>query len=146
MSISGDKRFYFIIISIFIGIFLFAKCSFQDRKVDQETVEYSQFAGSAACSQCHKNIFEKHLQTEHFLSSGLPTNNNIKGNFVEGTNDYHFTDMSSVMMERRRDSLFQVEYIMKQEKQKSSIDIVVGSGRKGQSFLSWKNNSLIQLP
>jgi len=143
---SRNRRLYIIISTIFIAIFLLMKCSSPDKKINKETVQYPQFAGSATCLNCHKEIYDKHIQTEHFLSSGPSVRENIKGSFDEGKNEYHFTALSSVKMEKSGDSLFQTEYVMGNEKQRSLIDIVVGSGRKGQSFLSWKNNSLVQLP
>ena len=146
MIIKGNKRFFLIISSVFILIFLLIRCGQSDKKGNNEPARYSQFAGSASCMQCHKDIYEKHLMTEHFLSSAPAKVGNIKGSFEKGKNEYHFTAVSSVLMERKGDSLLQTEYVMGNEKQKRKIDIVVGSGRKGQSFLSWKHNSLIQLP
>jgi len=146
MIISGNRRFLVIISSILSGVLLLVKCSFSDKKSSGNTIQYSQFAGSTTCLKCHKDIYEKHLQTEHFLSSSIASIDMIKGSFEKNRNEYFFTPLSSVAMEKRGDSLYQVEYINGIEKQKGSIDIVVGSGRKGQSFLSWKNNSLVQLP
>ena len=146
MHISGNKGLLLVISSIFTGCFFLAKCNSSDKiKIDGQS-QFSEFAGSAACSSCHKDIFEKHLQTGHFLSSAPATAELVKGSFENGRNEYHFTGLSSVKMEKRNDSLFQAEYVMGNEKQKGKIDIVVGSGKKGQSFLSWKYNSLVQLP
>ena len=143
--ISGNNRFYIILFSIFLMIFLLMKCSSPDKKIN-EPVQFAEFAGSAACLTCHKDIYEKHLQTEHFLSSKASGSEYIMGSFDEGKNQYHYSPLSSVKMEKQQDSLFQTEYVMGNPMQKHMIDIVVGSGRKGQSFLSWKRNSLVQLP
>jgi hypothetical protein len=146
MHISGNRGLLFVISSIFTGCFFLAKCNSSDKvKIDSPS-QYSEFAGSATCSSCHKDIFEKHLQTGHFLSSAVATAGLVKGSFTNGRNEYHFTGLSGVKMEKRNDSLFQVEYVMGNEKQKGKMDIVVGSGKKGQSFLSWKKHSLVQLP
>lgn len=144
--ISGNKRFYIILFSIFLMIFLLMKCTSPDNNIKDGPVQYAAFAGSASCVTCHKDIYEKHLQTEHFLSSKSSGIENIKGSFDEGKNEYHYSAVSSVKMERQNDSLFQTEYVMGERVKKHLIDMVVGSGRKGQSFLSWKNNSLVQLP
>ena len=146
MLISGNRGVFIVITLILTGCFLLAKCNSSDKKEIDSQLQNSAFAGSASCSACHKDIFEKNLQTGHHLSSAPATDDIVKGSFANDSNDYQFTGLSSVQMERRNDSLFQVEYVMGKEKQKGKIEIVVGSGKKGQSFLSWKNNSLVQLP
>ncbi len=128
------------------GCFFLTRCTTSEKKESSGLLQYSEFAGSAACAKCHKDIFEKHSQTGHFLSSVNATQGLIKGSFQAGKNEYHFSPISSVKMEKRNDSLLQVEYIMGQQKEDGKIDIVVGSGKKGQSFLSWKHSSLVQLP
>lgn len=144
--ISGNKRFCIILFTTFLMIFLLMKCSSPDKKINNEPVQFASFAGSSTCITCHKNIYDKHVQTEHFLSSKPASIEYVNGNFDEGKNEYHYSALTSVKMEKLHDSLFQTEYQMGDQVQKHLIDIVVGSGRKGQSFLSWKNNSLVQLP
>lgn len=49
-------------------------------------------------------------------------------------------------MEKNDTGFYQVEYNGGKEARKEKFDIVVGSGRKGQSYLSWVNSKLVQLP
>jgi hypothetical protein len=49
-------------------------------------------------------------------------------------------------MEKRGDSLYQVEYIDGRELRNHVFDIVIGSGTKGQSFLYWGDHKLFQHP
>lgn len=49
-------------------------------------------------------------------------------------------------MEKRDSGFYQVAYNNRREVRKEKFDIVVGSGRKGQSYLSWIGNKLVQLP
>ena len=49
-------------------------------------------------------------------------------------------------MEKRADGFYQVGYIDGVEKKSQRFDMVIGSGTKGQSFASWNNNHLVQLP
>ncbi|MFZ1528776.1 MAG: multiheme c-type cytochrome [Ferruginibacter sp.] len=107
---------------------------------------FEDFAGAGSCISCHKTIYEKHLATGHFHSSEPSAEKNIAGSFLKDKNRFAFSPLSYVAMEKRMDSFFQVEYVMGQEKRKSRFDITVGSAKKGQSYLSWKNNSLIQMP
>ena len=49
-------------------------------------------------------------------------------------------------MSRKGDSLFQTGYVNNEEILKEPIDIVIGSGKKGQTFLYWYHNKLFELP
>ena len=49
-------------------------------------------------------------------------------------------------MEKRDSGFFQVGYKNGVAIKSEKFDIVVGSGRKGQSYLSWIHNHLVQLP
>jgi hypothetical protein len=107
---------------------------------------FSQFAGSASCASCHKDIYEKHLHTEHHLTSAPADQNNIAGSFEPGKNTFAFNPVTYVAMEKRDSGLFQVEYTGNKETRKGRFDIVVGSARKGQSYLAWMKSRLVQLP
>ena len=63
-----------------------------------------------------------------------------------GSNAYAFDERVAVKMEKRADGYYQVEYGDGKEKKAKRMDIVVGSGTMGQSFLTWQNNHLFQLP
>src|SRR5688572_27044501 len=117
MFISGNRGLFIVISLIFTCSFFLARCNSSDKKEIDSEASYSAFAGSAACSTCHKDIFEKHLQTGHFLSSAPATAELVNGSFENGRNEYHFTGLASVRTEKRSDSLFQVEYVMGKEKQ-----------------------------
>lgn len=105
-----------------------------------------EFAGSKTCSTCHQDIYEKHSKTAHFLTSQLASENSIKGSFESGKNSFAFNNSVHVDMEKRNDGYYQVEYYKDSEKKKRRMDIVIGSGTMGQSFLNWRNDHLFQLP
>lgn len=104
------------------------------------------FAGSATCANCHKEIFESHLRTAHFLTSQPAGETYVKGSFRTGENTFILNERVHVTMEKRNDSFYQVAYLDGVEKQANSIDIVIGSGTKGQTYLDWTGNQLFQLP
>lgn len=109
-------------------------------------LEYEAFAGSASCMSCHKEIYESHLNTAHYLSSAIASKETVKGSFEKGANTFQFRNGSLVSMEKRGDSLYQVEYIDGRERRNHVFDVVIGSGTKGQSFLYWGGNKLYQHP
>jgi hypothetical protein len=126
------------------GMFLLSRCVSDDDK--KQDVSFSDFAGSQTCAHCHKDIYSKHMLTEHHLSSMPASENNILGSFKEGLNVFYYSPVTKVQMEKRDSGLYQVKYEMGQETKAKRFDITVGSGRKGQSYLSWIRNSLIQMP
>ena len=104
------------------------------------------FAGSASCASCHKEIYKSHLQTAHYLDSRPASKESIKGSFAKGKNNFVYNRFTKVLLEKKEDKFFQVALINEIEYQREPFDIVIGSGRKGQTYLYWKGNDLFQLP
>jgi nitrate/TMAO reductase-like tetraheme cytochrome c subunit len=131
-----------------IGVFVISKCS--DKKDDNPGVIINvlgeKFAGSASCVGCHKDIYEHHVKTAHYLTTRPATAEYIKGSFEPGKNAYFFNASVVVEMEKRNNGFYQVEYFRDQQKKAKRFDIVVGSGTMGQSFLYWSDHKLFQLP
>lgn len=144
-----NYRYSAITILIIISlVFLFTKCINND-KAEPGVIKNSKgqtFAGSSACANCHKNIYDTHLHTAHYLTSRPASRNFIKGSFEAGKNTFSYNARSVVSLEERDSSFYQVEYDFGAEKNARRIDIVVGSGTMGQSYLYWMKNQLFQLP
>jgi mono/diheme cytochrome c family protein len=51
-----------------------------------------------------------------------------------------------VLLEKKNNSFFQTAYINGVSLQSEPFDVVIGSGRKGQTYLYWKDDQLLQLP
>ena len=105
-----------------------------------------QFAGFETCKSCHKNIFESQSQTSHALSSRPGNTTSIKGSFHEGKNVFELNPQLKVIMEKTTEGLSEVGYINDQKVMRQPMDIVIGSGTKGQTYLYWYGNKLFQLP
>jgi hypothetical protein len=104
------------------------------------------FVGSQTCIECHKEIYETHLATAHFNTSATAAIDHIKGNFAEGHNKLNLSGVS-IKMSHEDNQFYQLSepYFGETGTKKDKIDIVVGSGVKGQSHLGWENNRLYQL-
>lgn len=113
---------------------------------NNEKKTFEDFAGAQKCASCHKDIFESHIKTAHFLTSKPGEEKWIKGDFEKGKNDYWYSPLIRLSMQRRDSGLYQVAYFKGEEKKAMRFDITIGSGAKGQSFLTWRNNHLFQLP
>ncbi len=146
-----------LVLSLILSTILFlTQCINNDNKsgkkngetVDsyEQKINFGQFAGSASCANCHNDIYEKHILTGHYLTSRAAFEEYIKGSFEKGKNTFPFHPGLYVEMEKRDSGLFQVAYSNDIEKVARRFDIVMGSGAKGQTFLSWQGNSLFQLP
>jgi hypothetical protein len=137
-----------VISIILLCILSLSRCISESNNTAKRTNEddFKKFAGSQSCANCHKDIYEKHLHTEHHLTSTLPTDKSILGSFEEGKNAFAFDGLNLIKMEKRDSGFYQVHYSNGNEIRKARFDIVVGSGRKGQSYLNWLDERLVQLP
>src|SRR5690349_1978249 len=136
----------FIVAIIVISVSGLTECIGNGENKRATDDQFKKFAGSAVCANCHKDIYEKHLLTEHHLTSAVVTEKNILGSFEAGSNLFAFDPVTAIKMEKRDSGYYQVEYKNGTEIRKEKFDIVIGSGRKGQSYLNWKNQRLVQLP
>lgn len=131
------------------ALFLFTKCmnnEVHDDEVSEATSPENEFAGSQVCANCHKEMYDKHLTTAHYLTSRPATDAYIKGNFDTGKNVFHYSDSVKVVMEQKDSIFYQVQYVNGVQKRKERFDIVVGSGTKGQTYLYWNAKKILQLP
>jgi hypothetical protein len=104
------------------------------------------FAGSASCAGCHKDIYFSHLKTAHYLTTRPPLKEFIRGSFEPGQNSFAYDSDRVVFMERTDSGFYQSAYYKGQKKITGRIDIVVGSGSKGQTYITRYKKELYQLP
>lgn len=98
------------------------------------------------CRNCHLEIYDSYVKTAHSIDSRPASAESIKGSFDNSNNSFHYNLFMHVDMIRENKKLVQSSRISGEEIQKASFDIVIGSGRKGQSYLYWNKNNLFQLP
>jgi hypothetical protein len=108
------------------------------------------YAGDEACRSCHADKAESYWSTAHHRTSRLPNKETILGSFVEGKNVLKTaTPELSFRMESRPDGFYQTSIWTSPSSfspHSERIDLVVGSGRVGQTYLYWKKDHLFQLP
>jgi len=145
------KRQYLIVVCILLLVYScsFLFFSFNTASSNNKTIvsqDTSSFAGSLSCMSCHKDIYESHIKTAHYHTSAIASEKSIKGSFKDGQNRFRYNKFMEVAMEKKADSFFQSAYINGTQYQSEQFGVVIGSGRKGQTFLYWKGNELFQLP
>jgi hypothetical protein len=80
------------------------------------------------------------------MTTSIASQSTIKGNFTSPGNEYFYRPEVKVVLEKRNSSYFQVAFQNDSEKRASRFDIVVGSGRKAQTYLYWDDSAIFQLP
>lgn len=130
------------------SLLLVSTCDLTDNQKNFTGVfHYSgeEFAGSQTCSGCHAEIAEAHAHTPHALTS-MATLQSVRGSFDSGENVLIINEKLKVVMHRTDSGLFQTGYVDNIKVVSKPFDMTIGSGRKGQSYLYWQDNSLFQLP
>lgn len=120
-----------------------AHCVGEDTKADTAVGGY---AGDEACASCHASVVAGHRQTAHHRTSMPATDSNVRGSFAPDSNMFRYPSGAQVRMEQRGGKAFQAAYLHGVAQEARPMDLVIGSGVKGQSFLTWRRRSLYQLP
>ena len=84
-------------------VLLFVTCVERESKqsVADTPPTAAQFAGSKSCEGCHKNIYESHILTPHYLTTRPASAEYIKGSFEPGKNRYAYDSNTVIVMEKR---------------------------------------------
>lgn len=121
-----------------------------------ETVR-SGYAGDAACVTCHETQTAKYASTAHHLASQFPSLGSILGSFREGSNVLRIVDLANsegepalyFKMELRGKSFYETAVTgdsVRQQQRSERIDLITGSGKRGQTYLYWRGERLYELP
>lgn len=155
MSLLKHKRIHLVYLSIISALIVFSRCisnnTNQQKPETEKTPEltkitYNQFAGSQSCAGCHAAITDNYFHTAHFYSSQTASAESIKGSFKKGENNFKYDVGKIVSLEKKQDSFYQTYYYKNKKVVSRKFDIVIGSGTKGQTYLSWLDDHLIELP
>ena len=105
------------------------------------------FVGSLSCAECHSEIYESHLLTAHYNSSGEGNLDGISGSFNSGRNSLKLNDSVEFRMLVREDMPYQDIFLISKDSLLASLnmDMYIGSGTKGQTYLNWQENALFSI-
>ena len=132
-----------IVMTIF-GLLSLEDCN-QPASSPQSASPQKQFAGSIACARCHKDNYDQHLQSFHHLTTAPANAQTLKGDF-DSANRFFINDHLFIAAEKKRDSFFQTAYSSGVPKLSRPFNIIVGSGKRGQTSIYWFQNYLFELP
>jgi hypothetical protein len=117
----------------------------------------SQYVGDAGCVRCHQQEAQSYLHTAHHLTSQIATRETVLGSFAKGKDlltiskagqDNPDPDLS-FHMESRDNRLYETAVAQMGPKKLSHserMDVVMGSGVRGQTYLFWLKDQLFELP
>ena len=131
---------YFFVLLI---LFLFSNCGNKDS--DYIDPRGKTYAGAVSCMECHQKIYDEALNSSHYKASSQASIKNIQGNFSAGHNTYFFDKDTKIVMENRKDELFQVLYKNGKEIKAYRFDIVMGA-KNAQTSMFWNKNTAYELP
>lgn len=120
------------------------------------------YSGDGACLPCHKDKSSSYLRTSHHLASQEPEASSILGSFKNAENILEimkpgeglFGDGLYFRMEAANGHFYQTAVKSKLTEtgqrmntgHRERIDVVTGSGVRGQSYLYWNKSQLFELP
>jgi hypothetical protein len=144
---------FWIIFVLALGIYLYfwtlspIKSNYYDIEPLATHSNGENYVGSETCKECHADIYKTHLGTAHYYSSSLADLSSVKGSFKKGKNLYRLNGSIRFKMLLEDSEMFQEAWntASKEKISRSKIDVVIGSGTKGQSYLSWDDDKLYQL-
>ena len=102
--------------------------------------------GVQACLPCHQSIVETYLQTTHAITSRPANAKSIKGSFTPGQNVLRTTSENTWFEMEERDGRLYQTAVSPDSRRSERFDLVIGSGRRGQTYLYWRDGLLYQLP
>jgi hypothetical protein len=118
---------------------------------DNKPASRGSYVGDRACRSCHTEEARTYPGTAHHLTSRIPKAHSIAGKFSPGFNRLRTSNpYLTFVMNATKDGYFEsaVEELSlaKTITHTERIDVVIGSGRKGQTYLFWKGDKLFELP
>jgi hypothetical protein len=113
------------------------------------------YVGDGACLRCHAGTVASFHRTTHYLTSSEPSETTILGKFTSGDNILKTVNpgiyfrMDEHRAEGGKPSFSETAVegdAPDTTSETEPMDVVIGSGEKGQTYLYWKGDELFELP
>src|SRR6266700_5143078 len=127
----------FFAISLLTALTIFGSRCLQDNLTGRNDSRGPEYAGSNACINCHKNVFEAYSHNNNNKTSAIINTDSLrKKNSFPGT-IFYYTDSNCLRLEEKNDSFFQSSYSGERKITSNKFDIAFGSGEKAQTYAGW---------
>ncbi len=133
------KQIFFI----FLCAFILYGCG--DRESDYTDPRGKEYAGSESCVQCHASVSHSSMMSAHFKATALALPENVMGSFGKKGDVFEYDPQTTIRMEKRGDSLYQVLYQGNKQIHAYPFDIVFGN-RHAQTAVYWRDHNTYELP
>ncbi|AMR33754.1 hypothetical protein A0256_21115 [Mucilaginibacter sp. PAMC 26640] len=137
-----NKKLLFLILCLLPVAAILTQCLSEKKAADPRGPEY---AGQATCNSCHKNIGSSYLHTAHYMASLPGDAKSIQGSFASDSNTVIYNDHTKIKFQKTDSGYYQTSFVNGEKTQSARMDITMG-GVKGESYLYWNENELLQLP
>jgi hypothetical protein len=134
--------------------------------VKPKTVPRSDYVSDSTCARCHEDKFASYEQTAHHFTSQTANKDTIAGTFAAGSNTMTTANPNLMFrMEENSGEFFETAIWgapgnsaataaggstshegAATRTRTERLDLVIGSGGKGQTYLYWRDDQLFQLP
>ncbi|HKG06973.1 MAG TPA: cytochrome c3 family protein [Pedobacter sp.] len=109
------------------------------------TATETTISGAKTCQQCHQKVYADYLKDPHTHTSWPVTTDEV----VKGGNpkvaEFPLNDHLKIVVEKRKDGMYQVPYYHGSEGLPRRFDIAVGSGKHAHTYGFWTGDKLTQL-
>ena len=107
------------------------------------------YVGPNACAECHPSYFESFVETSHYRTSAVASEQTILGSFSPGESELKTaSDNLSFEMHTDGENFYQRMLVKSGEELLGAdypFDLVTGSGKIAQTYLFWQGSNLYQL-
>jgi hypothetical protein len=109
------------------------------------------YAGDESCRSCHRQEFEGYQGSAHQIASRLPSGASILGKFTAGSNILRTSNpFLYFQMTATPEGFYQTAFAQMPPSdtvsRRERFGLVIGSGRKGQTYLYWRGDQLFEMP
>ena len=105
-----------------------------------------EFISMQECMACHQDIVESHMQTSHYNTSFKTEATTFEEILKTHPNEIRLDDGTTIVIRVEGDFIYQDFYSRGNQSPviQSPMEITIGSGFRGQSFLYWNEDRLFQ--
>jgi hypothetical protein len=146
-----------LLMALLVALLGFLGAAFQPPTQATPEAQHGKYAGDPACLSCHRDQGTSYVHTSHHLTSQPANKDSILGSFHEGSNVLMIADPATASdnpglyfkMEARANGFYQTAvagWPGQLQKRSERMDVVIGSGVRGQSYLYWHGDRLYELP
>jgi hypothetical protein len=139
-----------LLLVIFFSGFMFSCNSYKSEFVEIDTIATHrngmEFVSMQECIACHKDIVESHMKTSHYKTSFKTDATAFDEMLKTLSNEINLDDGTKIVIKKEGNTLFQDFYVVGNQTPvyHTPMDITIGSGFRGQSFLYWNEEGLFQ--